>query len=62
MFINYWKLGPICRTTVLRPTAPRPPQAAAAAPNPPAAAQQQQQQNQAPNAGGIIKWKKTIFT
>jgi hypothetical protein len=45
------KLGPICRTTVLRPTPPR------ATPNAPAAAQQ----GQAPNAGGIFQWPKERF-
>jgi E3 ubiquitin-protein ligase synoviolin len=53
------ELGPICRTTVLRPTAPRPAQAGAA-PNAPAAGPpppppQQPQPQQAPNAGGITK-------
>ncbi len=51
------KLGPICRTTVLRPAAPRP--APGVVPNAPAAGpqqqQQQQQQAQLPNAGGIAK-------
>jgi hypothetical protein len=54
MKMNYSKLGPICRTTVLRPTAPR------TAPNPPGAAAQQPQ-GQAPGAGGITEQKKTIL-
>jgi E3 ubiquitin-protein ligase synoviolin len=52
------KLGPICRTTVLRPTVPRA-AAGQAAPNAPAAAPQQQQA-QVPNGGGVIQWKNMI--